>query len=141
MSHSGEPRIRAVLDHTALQSYARSHVHVGELLGEVADDDNGVVGIPAVALTDAHARSSVDPQATALLNYVVKLPGAAVLDLDRATAPIVARYVPAMLGNLSRAQTAWAALTFDVPCFTTEPDAYPHVVAEDRIIAIPTVDA
>jgi hypothetical protein len=135
------PQIRAVLDHTALQSYARGHVHVGELFGEVTDEDNAFVAIPSVALLEAHARSIDDPQAKALLNYMVTLPGATVLDLDLPTAPEVAGYVRTMRGNLSRAHTAWAAGAYRALCFTTEPDAYPDEVLADQVVAIPTKDA
>ena len=135
------PEIRAVLDHTALQSYARGHVHVGELFGEVTAEDNGVVAIPSVALLEAHAREMDDPQARALLNYMVTLPGAMVLDLDLATAPEAAGYVRTMRGNLARAHTAWAAGAYRALCFTTEPEGYPDQVLADQIVAIPTPDA
>jgi hypothetical protein len=134
------PEIRAVLDHTALQSYARGHVHVGELFGEVTAEDNGVVAIPTVALLEAHAREMDDPQARALLNYMVTLPGAMVLDLDLATAPEAAGYVRTMRGNLARAHTAWAAGAYRALCFTTEPEAYPDQVLADQIVAIPSRD-
>jgi hypothetical protein len=48
------PEIRAVLDRSALQSYARGHVHVGELLIDIADE-KASIAIPAAALADAHA--------------------------------------------------------------------------------------
>ena len=132
------PQIRAVLDHTALQSYARGHVHVGELFGEVTDEENAFVAIPSVALLEAHARSIDDPQAKALLNYMVTLPGAMVLDLNLATVPEAAGYVRTLRGNLPRAHTAWAAGAYRALCFTTEPEAYPDDVLEDQVVAIPT---
>jgi hypothetical protein len=142
MSQMGTlPEIRAVLDHTALQSYARGHIHVGELLREVTDEDNAFVAIPSVALLEAHARSIDDPQAKALLNYMVTLPGAMVLDLDLVTVPEAAGYVRTLRGNLPRAHTAWAAGTYRALCFTTEPEAYPELISEDQVVAIPTKDA
>lgn len=134
------PQIRAVLDHTALQSYARGLVHVGELFGQVADEENAFVAIPSVALLEAHARSIDDPQARSLLNYVVTLPGAMVLDLDLATVPEAAGYVRMLRGNLPRAHTAWAAGAYRAPCFSTEPEEYPDDVLEDQVVAIPTKD-
>lgn len=137
-----EPQIKAVLDHTALQSYARGHVHVGELLHEMADEEENIVAaIPAVALTKAHASSLDDPPARALLDHLVTMPSTVVLDLDLATAPRVARYVPGLRGDISRAQAVWASTTFEAPCFTTEPNAYPGHVIADQVIAIPTEDA
>jgi hypothetical protein len=135
------PEIRAVLDHTALQSYARGHVHVGELFGEVTTEDNAVVAIPSVALLEAHARSIDDPQAKALLNYVVTLPGAMVLDLNLATAARAAGYVRTMRGNLARGHALWATVTYKALCFTTEPEAYPEQVLGEQIVAIRTKDA
>ncbi|HEY7273347.1 MAG TPA: hypothetical protein VH502_11495 [Actinoplanes sp.] len=133
--------IRAVLDHTALQSYARGHIHVGELFGEVTKDENAVVAIPSVALLEAHARSVDDPHAKALLNYLVTLPGAMVLDLDLATVPEAAGYVRILRGNLPRAHTAWAAGAYRAVCVTTEPEEYPEQVLDDQVVAIPTKDA
>ena len=133
--------IRAVLDHTALQSYARGHVHVGEIFREVTDEDNAVVAIPSVALLEAHARSIDDPHAKALLNYMVTLPGAMVLDLDIATAAQAAGYVRTMRGNLARGHALWAIVNYEARCFTTEPEAYPEQVLKDQVVTIPTRDA
>jgi hypothetical protein len=135
------PEIRAVLDHTALQSYARGHVHVGELFGEITKEENAVVAIPSVALLEAHSRCIDDPHAKALLNYMVTLPGATVLDLDLATVPEAGGYVRTMRGNLPRAHTAWAAGAYRAICVTTEPEAYPEQVLEDQVVAIPIKDA
>ena len=135
------PEIRAVLDHTALHSYARGHVHVGELFGEVTMEENALVAIPSVALLEAHARCIDDPHAKSLLNYMVTLPGATVLDLDLPTVPEAAGYVRTMRGNLSRAHTAWAAGAYEALCVTTEPEAYPEQVLQDQVVVIPTKDA
>ena len=135
------PEIRAVLDHTALQSYARGHVHVGEIFSEVTNNDNGVVAIPSVALLEAHTRSIDDPQAKALLNYVVTLPGAMVLDLDIVTATRTAGYVRTMRGNLARGHALWATMTYEAICFTTEPESYPEQILADQVVAIPVNDA
>jgi hypothetical protein len=133
--------IRAVLDCTALQSYARGHVHVGELFREVGDEEDSLIAIPSVALMDAHARSLDNAAARALLKYVVTLPNAVVLDLDTATVPIVARHVPVMNGDLSRAHAVWAAMAYGALCFTTEPEAYPPQVLPEQVVAIPAEDA
>ena len=136
-----ELQIKAVLDHTALLSYASAHVHVGELVHEVSDEENSVVAIPSVALTRARARALENPHARALLDYLVTMPRTVVLSLDLATAPQVAQYVPGMRGDISRAHAVWTSTTFEAPCFTTEPDAYPNLVIADQIVAIPTEDA
>ena len=135
------PEIRAVLDHTALQSYASGHLHVSELLGEVADQENAFVAIPAVALLEAYARSIDDPHARALLNYLVTLPCAMVLDLEMTTAPRAAGHVRTMRGNMSRAHAVWAAMAHETLCVTTEPEAYPAQILAEQIAAIPSRDA
>jgi hypothetical protein len=133
--------IKAVLDCTALESYARGHVHIGELLKEIGDEEESVVAIPSVALLDAHSRAAGNPEAKALLNYVVTLPSAVVLVLDRATAPRVAQHVSVMKGDLSRAHVTWAVMTHKALCFTTEPEAYPPRFMADKVVAVPTEDA
>ena len=47
--------IRAVLDTTATLSYARGHVHIGELLVDIADE-GAYTGLPALVLLDAHSQ-------------------------------------------------------------------------------------
>jgi hypothetical protein len=131
------PEIRAVLDHTALQSYASGQLHVGELLGEVADQENAFVAIPAVALLEAYARSIDDAEARALLNYLVTLPSAVVLDLGMETVPRAAGHVRTMRGNMPRAHAVWVAMAHEALCVTTEPEAYPDQILADQVVAIP----
>jgi hypothetical protein len=133
--------IRAVLDHTALQSYSRGQAHVSELLGEVADQENAFVAIPTVALLEAYARSLDDPQGKALLNYLVTLPSAMVLDLEMETVRQAAGHVRTMLGNMPRSHAVWVAMAHEALCVTTEPEAYPEQVLDDQVVAIPTKDA
>jgi hypothetical protein len=135
------PEIRAVLDRSALQSYARGHIHVGELLQEIGDEESAVIAIPAVALLEAHVRSIGDKTAVALLNFIVGLPTTAVLDLDGHSAPAVAQEVRLVGGDPARGHAIWAAMTHRAVCFTTEPEAFPPQILADQIIAIPTEDA
>lgn len=134
------PEVRAVLDHTALQSYARGQSHVGELLREVADQENAFLAIPAVALLEAYARSIDDLHGTRLLNYLVTLPAAMVLDLELGTASRAAGHVRALRGNIARAHAAWAAMMYEALCVTTEPEAYPDQVLVEQLVTIPTKD-
>jgi hypothetical protein len=135
------PEVRAVLDHTALQSYARGQSHVGELIREIADEENAFLAIPSVALLEAYARTIDDPPGTRLLNYLVTLPGAMVLDLELHTVSRAAGHVRALLGNVPRAHAAWAAMTYEALCVTAEPEAYPEQVLQEQVVAIPTKDA
>lgn len=70
--------IRAVLDSSAILSYSRAHVHVGELLVDIADE-GAYVGLPTVALLDAYAQIRTDQPASARLGVLATLPGVAVL--------------------------------------------------------------
>ncbi|MEU5723487.1 hypothetical protein ABZ783_16905 [Micromonospora sp. NPDC047738] len=72
--------IRAILDASAILSYSRGHVHVGELLVDIADE-GAYLGLPTVALLEAYAQTS-DRPAAARLGVLATLPGVAVLPLS-----------------------------------------------------------
>jgi hypothetical protein len=132
--------IRAVLDRSALQSYARGHVHIGELLIDVADED-AHLAIPAATLADAHASFLEDEHARALLRLLVTLPGTAILRLDAATANAMAPTCTQAEGDLSKAHAVWAANHLGALYLTTEPDTVASLVPPDYIHPIPVKDA
>ncbi|MEV4707708.1 hypothetical protein [Actinoplanes sp. NPDC049316] len=134
------PDIRAVLDSSAIRSYARGHIHVGEVITEVADD-SAYVGIPATALLDAHAQCLGDKVARARLGVLVHLPGTQVLALDADAAAHVAETVPFSHGDLSRSHAVWASLEHAAVYLTAEPQESARLIAKDRIIVIPADDA
>jgi hypothetical protein len=131
------PEVRAVLDVSAMLSYAREHVHVGELLIMLADD-NGVAGLPATALLDAHARLADDPVSTARLALLTTLPATAVLDLDSSQARLAAGVVSLVKGDLARAHAVWTALEHEAYLFTTEPESTPAIVVD--VVVVPPGD-
>jgi hypothetical protein len=133
-------RIQAVLDRSAMESYARGHIHVGELLVDIADE-GAHVGVPAAALLDAHARALHDEHARALLRLLTTLEGVAVLDLDADAAAALAGAVPLAKGDMARAHAAWAANKHAAHYLTTEPDAAAALVPADHIHVLPTDDA
>lgn len=133
------PDVRAVLDRSAIQSYARGHIHVGEVITEVADD-HAYVGIPATALLDARVRCLDDKIARARLDVLVHLPGTQMLDLDAEAAGRIADVVPFTGGDLARSHAVWASLEHAAVYLTTEPDDSAYLVAEDRILVIPAED-
>lgn len=135
-----KPRILAVLDRSGIQSYGIGHVHVGEMMPEILDDD-GRIGVPAAALLDAHISFLDDKVATARLHVLVNLPAIRVLDLDAASAPAVADVAPFTEGDLARAHAVWAALEHSAFLLTREPDKSARTVAEDRTVVIPMDDA
>ncbi len=130
--------IRAVLDTTAVLSYARGHVHVGELLVDIADE-GAYMGLPTVVLLDAHARLLADAQARARLGVLATLPGIAVLPLGPDEAAAAAATVPGVRGNLAQAHAVWAALQHGAYYLTSEPG--PRALPDDDIHHIPTDDA
>ncbi|OJF13702.1 hypothetical protein [Couchioplanes caeruleus] len=134
------PEIRAVLDRSAIQSYAQGHVHVGEVITEIAGE-RAYVGIPATALLDAHARCGDDKVARARLDVLVHLPGARTLDLTAETAGRVAGTVAFTGGDLARSHAIWAALEHSAAYLTAEPQESTRLVADDRIIIVPAGDA
>ncbi|MGA5302951.1 hypothetical protein ACPCHT_23680 [Nucisporomicrobium flavum] len=132
--------IRAVLDSSAIRSYARGHIHVGEVITEVADE-SAYVGIPTTALLDAYAHCLGDKIARARLGVLIHLPGTQVLALDADAALHTAETVPFAHGDLSRAHAVWATLEHTAVYLTAEPDESARLVAEDRIIVVPGEDA
>ncbi|MEU4220936.1 hypothetical protein [Actinoplanes sp. NPDC026623] len=140
-SLTDEPRtIQAVLDRSALHSFARGHIHVGELLIDVADDD-AFMGIPTVALLEAYAETRGNQHATALLRLLVTLPGIAVIDLDAETAEAVAHEVEAAEGDLARSHAVWAAKEHEAWYLTTEPTEVTELLPPGQVHVIPRKDA
>ncbi|GGK89589.1 hypothetical protein [Mangrovihabitans endophyticus] len=133
--------IRAVLDRSALQSYARGHVHVGELLREIAEEKNMAVAIPAAALAEAHAEHLADQRSSALLGLILTLPVTAVLDLDHECAVAMAGPLSLTGNDMARAQAVWAANKHGALLFTTEQDKMRALVPEKNILPLPDQDA
>lgn len=133
-------RIRAVLDSSAVLSYVRGHVHVGELLIEIADE-GAHMGLPALALLDAYTRVGADDPARARLDLLVALPAIAVLPLGSAEAAGVSTIVPLVKGDLPRAHAVWAALRLGAYYVTVEPPLAPTNMTDDRLHVIPAEDA
>jgi hypothetical protein len=133
-----QPDVRAVLDVSAMLSYAREHVHVGELL-LMFGEENGIAGLPATALLDAYTRLAEDPIGSARLRVLTTLPTTAVVDLDAKRARASARVMRLVKGDLARAHSVWTALEHEAYLFTTEPERTPTIVID--VIAIPPGDA
>ncbi|MFG3688498.1 hypothetical protein [Micromonospora sp. NPDC047740] len=131
--------IRAILDASAILSYSRGHVHVGELLVDIADE-GAYLGLPTVALLEAYAQTS-DRPAAARLGVLATLPGVAVLPLSAPDAAQAATTVRLTKGDLARAHAVWAALRHDAYLLTCEPHLVPAVIAPELIHHIPVDDA
>jgi hypothetical protein len=133
-----EIEIRAVLDASAMLSYARGHVHVGELVVMIADED-AYAGLPAVALLDAYSRVA-DAPGRARLGVLATLPSVAVLPLGAAETPDVAAVVGMVKGDVGRAHAVWAALDHGAYYLTAEPHLAPSVIPADLVHPIPVDD-
>ncbi|WP_125804832.1 hypothetical protein [Actinoplanes sp. ATCC 53533] len=135
----GTREIRVVLDRSALESYTKGHVHVGEVITEVADDAN--VGIPATVLMEAQARALGDERARALLQLLAAAEGVVVLALGAAEAARAAGTVPLVDGDLPLAHGVWAANANAAFYLTTDPDQVKSVIPDAHVIRVPTEDA
>jgi hypothetical protein len=135
----GTREIRVVLDRSALESYTKGHVHVGEVITEVADDAN--VGIPATVFMEAQARALDDERARALLQLLAAAEGVVVLPLGAAEATRAAGTVPLVDGDLPLAHGVWAANANAAFYLTTDPDQVKSVIPAAHVIRVPTEDA
>lgn len=140
MNDHHDVEIRAVLDVSAMLSYASGHVHVGEILIDIAAEDGVHAGLPAVALLAAHARVLAEAAARARLGVLAALPGVKVLPLDAGDAAEVSLAVPLAGGDLARAHAVWAALEHRAYYLTTEPHTAAGILTDDQIHPIPDHD-
>jgi hypothetical protein len=113
--------LRAVLDTSAILAYAAGSIHVGETIGEIADEGAGFA-IPVVCLLSAADRVAADQQP--MLDALANHPTGIVLPL----APAGWRRVAAAsspLGDLSRACAALPVVSGEAGyVMTAEPEAY-----------------
>jgi hypothetical protein len=129
-----------VVDRSALLSYALGHVHVGELLREIADEPGAVVAVPSLALLQAHADLFGRDRLRAVLRVVTTLPGVEVLTVDESAADHLAGVATATAGDLSKAHVVWAVNQHHAWLLTTEPGEVAHLVPDEDVIPIPTED-
>ena len=134
------PDVRAVLDCSGLRSYALEHVHVGELLIDIADEE-GHIAIPAASLAEATAKFDGDEHRRALLRLLTTLPGTTVLKLDADAAFAMAGTMERTGGDISHAHAVWAAHKYKALYLTTEPHRSSHILPSGQIHPIPAEDA
>src|SRR6266508_3589458 len=132
-------RIQAVLDASAMLSYARGHVHVGELLIDIADG-GASMGLPTVALMAAYGRVGTDEPARARLALLATLPGVEVLPLGARKAAEASLVIPPVEGDLALAHAVSTAMEHRAYYLTTEPHLVKHVLVEHQIHEIPADD-
>jgi hypothetical protein len=137
---SEESEVRAILDPTAIGSFADGYVHVGELLVMIGEE-GAYVGVPAAALLRAHADAVGLADQRARLAVLITLPSVRVLDLDVDVAEKASDFVGALGGDLALAQAAWAAIEHSAYFVTTDPEPVKKVVSPGFLHVIPTDDA
>lgn len=140
MTDPAQVEIRVVLDRSAMQSYSYGHVHVGELLVDVLDED-AYFAIPTVALTEAYAAAIDNEQEKALLDVLIALPGVVVLDLDAQAAQAMSGSVQPAKHDLAQAHAVWAAHCHKALLMTTEPHRFTGLIPADQIHPISASDA
>ncbi|GEM_PF-3424425 len=135
-----EIELRAVLDSSAMVSYARGHVHVGEMVVDIAEE-GAYVALPTVTLIRAHAEVGADAAARARLVLLPAVPGIHVLPLGPAEAAKVSRYLHRFHGDPARAHAVWAALSHGAYFLTSDPEPVASAIPADQIHYIPPTDA
>ncbi|HZN19807.1 MAG TPA: hypothetical protein VFB84_16725 [Micromonosporaceae bacterium] len=138
MSGAGT-EVRAVLDTSAMLSYARGHVHVGEILVEVAGE-GAYVGVPTVTLLDAYTKVHDGP-GRARLGVLAALPGVQILGLGAGEAASVSLAADLVDSDLARAHAVWAALMHGAYYLTTQPKAAPSILTAEQVHHLPDDDA
>jgi hypothetical protein len=134
-----ESDVRAVLDSTAIGSFARGHAHVGELLVMIGEE-GAFVGVPSAPLLRAHADAVGQADQRARLRVLATLPSVRVLDLDLDVAENAANLVGPFSGDLALAQAAWAAIEHAAYFVTAEPGLAAKVVPTALLHVIPAGD-
>lgn len=135
------PPVRVVLDRSAMLSYARGHIHVGEAISEISEDHEGRIGLPVVAFLQAHVQVAADKDSRLLLRHLATLPSVSVLPIERRSVEGVAEVAGHTGGDLGGAHAAWAAVELDALCLTAEPESLASVLQPEAIIAVPSEDA
>jgi hypothetical protein len=114
---------------------------VGEAISEIADESGARVGIPSVALLEAHLSVAADKDSRGLLRHLAALPVTTLLTVDEQTASDVADVAVLTRGDLGQAHAAWVTVTLNAWCLSAMPDQIPSIVQRDVIIPIPLDDA
>lgn len=133
-------KIYAVLDASAMESYARGHIHVGELIAEVPDELKPFLGIPAAALAEAYVRSVGDDLRRAKLDVLATSDASVVFGLDLPEARELGTFANTADGDLARLHAAWVATSCKAFFVTTEPKKAVGLVNDDAIFDVPAED-
>lgn len=126
-----EPAVRVVLDASAIIAFTRGSIDVGEVIAEVADEENCVFGLPVLCVAEA-ARVVVDRDRLQLL---VNHPIAEILS----PAPDSWEALAVTLDTVGRVDAATAVLAaIDLGCsvLTGQPGLYGGIAGGGPVIPI-----
>lgn len=122
--------VALILDTSAVLSFVRSSMHVGEVIAEVADE-RGVVAIPVSCLVEAAQHAVDDDQLTLLVEH----PDTLVLVEDAENWRALAALVP-VTGGYAPACAALAAIDFERWVLSARPELYAGVNGGALVIPI-----
>lgn len=124
--------ISLVLDTSAVLSFVRSSIHVGEVIAEIADE-RGLAGIPLPCAVEA-AQAAVDVDR---LEVLLEHPDTVLLAEDVENWRALAALLP-VTGEYSAACAALAAIDAERWVLSSRPELYAGV--NDGAIAIPLAE-
>lgn len=125
-------RISLILDTSAILAFCRGSLHVGEVLGQVGDDDT-VAALPAACLVEAF-QSVIDRDHLDLL--ASHAAAVVVADGPEKWLPWAAMY--SLTGSFDAAAAALAFVDYDCPVLSARPELYEQVGGGRMVI--PVVD-
>jgi hypothetical protein len=127
-----QPRLRVVLDTSAIVAYLQASIHVGETIAEVVDEGAGF-GVPVVCLAEAVALRMDGNGAS--VDLLVAHPACTVLPMlatDWRALASAAR----MVGRIDLGVALLAAVDHDAYVLTGEPGPYGALVDDGPVIPI-----
>jgi hypothetical protein len=122
--------LRILLDASAIVAFCRESVHVGEVIAEVADEEDAAVGPPVLCLVEG-SRAVAD---TSRLDLLVQHPATTVLTPDPDWRALAATYDT--VGRLDAASAVLAALDLDCHLLSAQPGLYGGIAGGGPIIPI-----
>lgn len=126
-----EPAVRVVLDASAIIAFTRGSIDVGEVIAEVADEENCVFGLPVLCVAEA-ARVVVD---TDRLQLLVNHPIAEILSPPRDSWEALAVTLDTV-GRVDAATAVLAAIDLGCSVLTGQPGLYGGIAGGGPVIPI-----
>jgi hypothetical protein len=126
-----ERPVRIILDASAIVRFTRGSIDVGEVLGEVNDED-AAAGLPVLCLAEAY-RTIAD---TDLLDLLVTHPATAIIAPERDSWRALAAAYDSV-GRMDAASAVLAAIDLGCLVLTGQPGLYAGLASGGPIIPLP----